>query len=265
MTLLATARTLVKQAAGQAAAAALPQCSFSRTLFVLGHMRCGSTALANVLCAHPAISGYGETHVAYDHPAALGQLVINQQRRGAWNPAARHLFDKILHSRYDGAADRGFCGAHAIFLVREPVATVLSIRTLFARLGSPEYASDAAAADYYEERLGRLTTLWNAFAPERRIGLSHAGLTADPDRALAQISAMLALDPPLANRYERAGKTLTHGAGDPLSSHRFGAIVPAERTTSLAGAARALDLPPARIEQLQARFAETCQRFGCPA
>ena len=55
-----------------------PQGRFDRCLFLVGHMRCGSTALANVLCAHPSVSGYGETHVRYDRPSAPGALTSRE-------------------------------------------------------------------------------------------------------------------------------------------------------------------------------------------
>lgn len=250
-TLKAGARAAVKHAAGSIAHRMLPQCAFDQAIFLFGHMRCGSTAVSNVLCSHPQVSGYGEAHIAYDSPAALGRLAINQQRRKAWKPGARHLFDKILHSRYDAAADPGLDSAHGIFLIRAPHETILSIRTLFARIGSADYANDEAAATYYEARLAQLARLWPRFAPERRIGASYAGLTAAPEPFLARLSALIGLDPPLTNHYERSEQSQRPGAGDPLSSHRFNAIVAPERSSTLGRDRRELDLPSGQAERLE--------------
>ena len=93
-----------------------PQGRFDRCLFLVGHMRCGSTALANVLCAHPSVSGYGETHVRYDRPSAPGALILNQLRRGRWRPRATHLFDKLLHDDLDATPPPAFFTARAIFV-----------------------------------------------------------------------------------------------------------------------------------------------------
>ena len=100
-------------------------------MFMIGHMQCGSTALANVLCSRPEVSGYGDAHIAYRGQSALGVLVLNQWRRGAWRRGAQHLFDKILHSRYDVGAPPAFSEARAIFVFRPPVESIRSIRALF--------------------------------------------------------------------------------------------------------------------------------------
>lgn len=249
---------MIKHAASLATSLVDSRCRFDRAIFVLGHMRCGSTALSHILCDHPAVSGYGEAHIRYDGQAALGTLVLNQMRRKALRRDAPRLFDKVLHSRYDAAPSPEFYRARAVFLIREPAPTILSIRKLFATIGSGEYATDTEAADYYEERLGTLLRHWHAFAPERRIGFSFAALTAAPDRALAAVSSRLGLSPPLANRYASRGGAMAHGAGDPLASHKHNAIVAADLSTTLKDAGRPLDLPVARQDALAALYQTAC-------
>ena len=250
---------MIKPLAGQLVSHIAPQCRFHRVIFVLGHMRCGSTALANILCSRADISGYGETHIRYDHRRALGTLAINQLRRKAWRPRAKYLFDKILHSRYDADPAPDFFEASAIFIVREPVATVRSIRKLFQAIGSAEYATDSLAADYYERRLEQLLTNWSQFPADRRIGLSFDQLTSDPDTTLAAISSRLRLTPPLANRYNVPIKADTPGAGDPLSAHRFNSIVSGDRSTSLAGKSQTIDISTSRLVQLEKLYWTTHQ------
>jgi hypothetical protein len=248
-------RALAKTIAGTTVSALAPQCDFARAIFIIGHMRCGSTALSNVLVSRPEFSGYGEAHIAYEGQSALGVLLINQWRRRSWRPGAQYLFDKILHSRYDAAAGDAFFGARAIFLAREPDSAIRSIRTLFATLGSTEYGSDAAAADYYGERLSTMLGLWERFAPDRRLALSYAGVTADPEAALAAVSALAGINPPLTNRYEARAASVAPGAGDPLRSGRFQRIEPATRATSLAGTRPPLALAPERRQDLRSLFA----------
>lgn len=245
---------MLKRYASLATSAIDNRCRYDQTVFVLGHMRCGSTALSHILCDHPAISGYGEAHIRYDGRGALGTLVLNQLRRSALKAGARHLFDKILHSRYDADPASDFYTARAIFLIREPAESILSIRKLFATIGSGEYATDEAAADYYEERLRTLLEHWHRFPVERRIGLSFAALTAEPEAALAAISHRLELSPPLANHYAPRDKVMGHGAGDPLVSHQHSGIVTGDRPTTLKDGRRSLELPIARQDALAALY-----------
>lgn len=169
-----TLRDMTKAVVGQAAALS-PQCRYDRAIFILAHMRCGSTALSNILCSRPDVSGYGEAHVRYDDESALGRLVVNQALRRAWKPGARHLFDKILHNRHDAAAPKAFFAARAIFVVREPGAAIRSIRKLYADLGRDEYGTDVEATEYYVERLQAMARMWGHFSAERRVGVSHSG------------------------------------------------------------------------------------------
>jgi hypothetical protein len=232
----------------------LPQCDPARAVFVIGHMRCGSTALSNVLVSRPEFSGYGEAHITYGSRAALGVLLLNQWRRRSWRPQATHLFDKILHSRYDAAAWPGFFTARAIFVARAPEAAIASIRALFAAIGSAEYGSDGEAAAYYAERLETMLALWPRFAPGRRLALAYEALTAAPDAELARAGTMLGLASPLANRYVPPAAGQARGAGDPLMSHRFARI---DAGASGQAARPALDIRPNvrdRLTELHERF-----------
>lgn len=241
---------MIKHMAGTATALFNPKCNFDSMLFILGHMRCGSTALSHILCSHPQISGYGETHIRYNGNPALGLLVLNQVRRRAYSAGARLLFDKILHSRYDSDVDSAFFNARAIFMVREPVDTIRSIRRLFATLGSSEYSTDTLAADYYEERVSSLLGIWDRFSLERRIGMSYAQLTAEPEVKIIGISQMLGLSPPLTNHYAQPKHRLGHGVGDPLASHKYNQIVPATHSTTLVDDRHPLELSDARLTGL---------------
>ncbi len=253
---------MVKRFIGRATALVNPQCRFDKAIFIIGHMRCGSTAMSHILCSRPEISGYGEAHIRYDTASALGALALNQARRDKWKPKAAHLFDKILHSRYDGNVARDFATAYAIFMIREPIETIRSIRTLFETIGSGEYATDIEAADYYEERISALADMWPRFRPDRRFGMAYEALTCAPDAMLARVSSMLSLTPSLENRYERPNGRMDHGAGDPLSSHKFDCIVPKVPSNARRAKQPDLELPDHRIRDLQVRFQSMCDAFS---
>jgi hypothetical protein len=242
----------LKGVAGRVVAGFSPQCDFGHAVFVIGHMRCGSTALSNILVDRPEISGYGEAHIAYRSAADLGTLVLNQRRRGSWRASAPHLFDKILHSRYDAVAGAEFFGARAVFVARRPAATIGSIRTLFAALGSTEYDSDAACAAYLEERMATMLALWPRFQPARRLALTHAALIGDTERSLTAVSTLLGLTPPLRNAYAQRTAAQARGAGDPLAAHMHTRI---EARPTTPGPAT-LAVPAAVMARLDALYAE---------
>ena len=209
-----------KRTAGWLLSRSMPRYRYHHCIFILAHMRCGSTALSNILCSRPDISGYGEAHVCHDGPAALGRLAVNQMRRGGWRPQAHYLFDKILHSRHDCDVPTEFFEARAIFIVRRPEQAIASIVRLFTRLDRKEYETASEAAQYYVERLAALEGMWHRFPGFRRIGLTHEALLQDPDRALSAVSGRFGFSPPLENRYVSPPASRRGGGGDPLVSGR---------------------------------------------
>jgi len=252
-------RESTKRAAGWAISRAVPRYRFANCLFILAHMRCGSTALANILCSRPDVSGYGESHVRHDGRDALGRLALNQMRRGGWKPGARFLFDKVLHDRHDDAVPADFFDSRAIFVIRRPEEAIRSIVSLFQRLDRDEYTTLDEAADYYAMRLARLEQLWARYPQHRRVGITHDVLMGDPEGALRRISDRLNIAPVLENRYVSLAASRRGGGGDPFASGLHGQIEP--------GLARApeymapLDLSPRRqaivadrYERLRAAF-----------
>ncbi|EHJ61754.1 sulfotransferase family protein [Novosphingobium pentaromativorans] len=200
--------------------------SYRNCVFILAHMRCGSTALSNILCSREDISGYGEAHVRYDGPGALGRLAINQMRRDGWRPGARLLFDKILHNRHDEQALPQFFDARAIFIARRPDEAIASIADLFTRLGRKAYDTPQKAAVYYAERIEALSDLWMRFPAHRRIGIRHDQLMRTPNEALERISRHLHFSPALRNEYISTAASRERGGGDPLVSGRHNRIEP---------------------------------------
>ena len=215
----------LKHNLGAATNALLPQCNYSRCIFLIGHMRCGSTALSNILCSRPDISGYGETHISYTDKNGPGALVLNQLKRSAWKPQADYLFDKILHNVLDSKPPEEFFKSCAIFLIRDPKAAIPSILNLSQKTGMREYATFKDAESYYTDRLLHIKTLWKRFPSDKRCGFTHDALTQDTKTVLNTISQFLGLESPLRNYYAPSRATKQHGTGDPLNAHKHDAIV----------------------------------------
>lgn len=258
--MISTPRKLVKQGAGWLLAHSSRKFHFRNGIFILAHMRCGSTALSNILCSRDDVSGYGEAHIRYDGRAALGQLALNQRRRGGWSGSAAYLFDKILHNRHDSDVPPEFFDARAIFVIREPEPAIRSICKLFADLGRAEYQTHQLAAQYYAERLHMLAALWDRFAPEHRCGITHAALLGQPDAALAHISAQLNFYPPLENRYVSNAASRKGGGGDPMISGKHSKIEPALLKPAQPFAALELEEP--LIIAVRAAYRDMERRFA---
>ncbi len=200
------------------------QCRFEQCIFILAHMRCGSTALSNIFCSRPDVSGYGEAHIDYALPDALGRLVVNQALRRSWSFRATHLFDKVLHNRHDENASSDFFNARAVFLARPPGRTIRSICALYRSLGRREYETQEQAADYYLARLEALQGLWHRFPADRRIGLTYSELLSVPETALDRITQRFSIKPCLENSYESPSASQSGGGGDPTMSARHSKI-----------------------------------------
>lgn len=244
-------REFAKDAVGTAIFHANPRCRYEDTVFILAHMRCGSTALSNIFCSRDDFSGYGESHTDYSMRSRLGRLQFKHLARRAWKPGATSLFDKILHSPHDHDAPPEFFRAKAVFLAREPRATIRSIRSLFADGTDRLYRTHEEAAVYYIERVTALTGLWQRFDAGRRVGLTHDQLVADPEAQLARISDALGIRPRLANAYRNRAATHRHGDGDPVNSVRFNRI---ERRVPTKRAAPPLDVPDRVLADAEAAY-----------
>jgi len=245
---------MIKQLAGGATALIDRRCQFDKAVFILGHMRCGSTALSHILCSHEQISGYGEAHIRYKDRSALGLLILNQIKRNGHLSSSKYLFDKILHSRYDSDVSDHFFNSYAIFIIREPINTIKSIGKLFKLIGSNEYSNDVFIANYYEERLSTLIRNWEKFPFSQKIGISFQQLTSDTDNMLDQISNMIGLEPALTNKYEQPKNKLGHGAGDPLTSHKYNKIISDNISTTSTDVAHNINLPESRITELDSLY-----------
>lgn len=219
-------RKYARIGAGWLASKTFAKHDFRDCIFIIAHMRCGSTALSNILCTRPEIAGYGETHVRYDLPSAMGRLSFNLYRRDAFDNKAAHLLDKILHSSLMSDVPEEFFQARAIFMLREPEASIVSIDRLYEKLDRPLFRGHKAAAEYYASRVQDLSEVWERFPADRRIGLTHAGLMRDPEGALDQISRHFGFTPPLENAYVSPKGSRTGGGGDPLVSGKYDRIVP---------------------------------------
>jgi hypothetical protein len=223
-----------------------------RVLFVLSHMRSGSSLLTHVLVTNPAIIGYGETHIQYQSEGdvrrllervygTLGTLAMNQT----------YVLDKLLHNHK--AIDTVIQGEAmtAIFLLREPQGTLTSLRKL-----KPDWSAEKAM-DYYVQRLQ-----WLEAAARSRQGLGRAScfltygdLLERTATVLEGLQTFLGVDRPFSEQYNLLPTTGIKSIGDSSALVKAGHIV----RRSPPNAWNPEDWPPGAIDQLEAAYHHTDQ------
>lgn len=127
-----------------------------RFLFVVGHMRSGSSLLMHVLNSHPSILGYGETHRRYHGVADLVHLErevfekLHVDHGGT--PSYRYVADKILHDYIWDADVLTLTSLKMLVSVRSPERSLRSILDL----GLAGIQTEAQVLAYYVELLDRI-------------------------------------------------------------------------------------------------------------
>jgi hypothetical protein len=194
-------------------------------IFILSHMRSGSTLLTHLLVSNPAICGYGETRTRYFSRREFGILtgkVVYTLRGELRSSGKRYVLDKLLHDRFVGPeCVETLCGADVkiIFLLREPLGTLGS---LVRRLGHTE----AHALDYYLQRLKMLQKYGDTLTPKSScVALTYDQLLHRTQDIFRLLEHFLELDCSLMETYRILPTTGRRRVGDPSSKIRSGKII----------------------------------------
>lgn len=217
-------------------------------LFVLGHMRSGSSLLHHILVSHPDLLGCGERNATYDSGDDLHRLHLaaRRHRRAYWK-TYRYLVDQVNHDRFVPRAD--FLSRHrirTIFLVREPAGTLSSMVRV---LGKHYGMTREQALEYYLGRLARMVDYGRALDdPERGALVTYDALVDRAAPTLVQLQRFLDLQTGFSPSYQVF--EFTGKRGDPGPSIRLGVVtrpVPGEP----------VDIPPRQLAQAQEAYDET--------
>lgn len=194
-----------------------------RYLFILGHMRSGSSLLSHILMSHPSVSGLGERNATYRETTDFDTLAMQAHFRRALLRPRRYVVDQINHTRMTPKPDllnRG--DVRRIFLVREPAASLASMLGEFGDL----YDFDTEKAQtYYIERLNAMCRMADHMSErDHSFFLTYDEMTRRPEETLEALSAFLDVTPALSPDYKIF--SFTGLRGDPSQKIRTGTIVP---------------------------------------
>lgn len=188
-------------------------------VFILGHIRSGSTLLAHILASHPNFAGAGETHISYKTAADLPTLV---SRTSAFlhRPILRktYVVDQINHEYVSDDVLRSEQVCKCIILIRQPEATLKSMMNLFK-------CDERNALDRYTERLTSLTQ-YGSLLERRAMLVEYDGLVDRTDETLAALTRFFDLKSPLTSSYATHRMTARiPGVGDPSNNIKSGRVV----------------------------------------
>lgn len=215
----------------------------TRTLFVVGLHRSGTSVLERVLSGHSAVVDGGENHV---FPAAMrwatghrgaGVLDLTTVERAArlgpddwaevgsrldayaaWRSDAAPWFVEKLppNALHVGFILRAMPHARVLHMRRDPADTCFSnLRTFFAD-GIAPYSYDQRALARHALRHSALMRHWMTRARDRMLELDYAAFVADPDAEVRRVCDWLGLafEPQMLDVGRDAGYTATASVGE---------------------------------------------------
>ena len=228
-------------------------------LFLVGHMRSGSSLLTHILDTNPEITSYGETHLRYKSGRDVDWLVQDVFPTLRRLRLTRYVMDKVVqeHHLCDEVFRREDC--YFIFLVRDPDASVRSMVRAFPTWKGKEHldrdAAIAKAIAHYNARLRSISREAELIGdPNRAVFLRHADLVDRTKESFTLVQTMLGLTSPLSEEYSLSRTTGEFGKGDSSDSIRKGFI-----DRKIVHAEQSLDrqvLSPSDI-----LFEDTCDRL----
>lgn len=232
-----------------------------KVLFILSHMRSGSSLLTHLLVNNPEIMGFGETHVKYSSGNAFKQLLMkvynNVQEYNKVQDFKKlimnhqYVLDKVLHdSRFVDESFLESDNIRAIFLIREPKRTLVSLLDL-----KPHWTEDDALHHYIK----RLATL-EKYAKrinnkERSFALTHQQLLDNTNLAFEGFQDFLKTKEGFTEKYEILKTTGKRNFGDFKENIKAGHIVREARKIDI-------QVSSETVGKAQQAFAQCCQTLS---
>jgi hypothetical protein len=190
-------------------------------VFILSHMRSGSTLLSHLFASHPDFSAAGETHVTYRSATDLPELLlVTCQWLHKLQLRAPYVVDQINHNRL--VATEMLSSPlidKCVILTRSPEGTVPSLLKLYDW-------QEVQAVDYYVDRLAALAA-YGRILGQRAILVDYDDLVDRTEDSLAALTEFFGASVPFAPTYVE--RRSTGRSGDPSSNIHAGRII---RTSS---------------------------------
>jgi hypothetical protein len=173
-----------------------------RFIFILSHMRSGSSLLTKLISDNPDVNGFGETYLPYrtprDYGSSIGKILrVNRQSKK--NGQGRYILDKLLFDYLlplDAIDLLLAKNVRVIFLIREPkpaIASMMNTMKMTAEESCNYYITRLAMLERYAEIIT---------ASSQAVMVTHKQILEQTDAVFRFLEHYLDLSVPLQETYE---------------------------------------------------------------
>jgi hypothetical protein len=230
-----------------------------KVLFILSHMRSGSSLLTHLLNSNPEIIGFGETHLTYTNERDFKKLLFTLHWRSREIKMDHtYMLDKVLHDHKFLATDfLRSDSVRAVFLLREPKRTLASI------LDIKPHQNEDQALDYYVKRLATLESYAKLIdSKEKTLFITHEQVVHQSPTVFRSLQDHLQTKTGFSEEYKVLKTTGKRGVGDSSENIKAGRIVKKERKLEIPISDPVLDKARAAFDRCYETLADYCDAIS---
>jgi len=180
-------------------------------VFIIGHMRSGSSLVSHIIFSNSAVIGYGETHNKYEDVTDFGAVAARICRKTRQMPLGKRYFlDKVLHKEH--IKDNKIMNHDAVsivFITRRPDHAMSSI------VENTPISDPKEAYDHYVGQVKYISKLSRTTSKDKWIHVSHEDLIKNTASTFNLIEDLMDLPENLSESYEITKFTGKSPIGDP--------------------------------------------------
>jgi len=192
-----------------------------KSLFILSHMRAGSSLLANLLMSNKQILGFGESHFNYSSRQDFYSFATKVLRlnRKFWLHKNQYILDKVLQNQITDPAILFSPDVYVIFLIRHPYLTLPSLMKF------KYIQSELKALSNYTGSLSRLIRYSRYTDKKRTIFIDYGDLISKFDTVAYSLHKFLGLENKITRSYKLNRFIGFRGTGDPGPNILTGKVI----------------------------------------
>ncbi len=236
-----------------------------KVIFILSHMRSGSSLLTHLLISNPEIKGYGESHIRYQTDENIKSLIYktyfhNQQFTNLKDLSKlkmdhTYILDKLLHDKkllnQDFLTKDNF---YFVFLIREPQ------RSLMSMLDHKPHWKEEDAMNYYCQRLSTLSEYSTIIGDKSHsLAFTYTQLINQTDYVFQALQKFLKTDQGFSEKYQVLKTTGKRNIGDFKENIRSGRIIRKQRSINFSISPHLLEEAKEKFEQCRSILQQYCQ------
>lgn len=192
-------------------------------IFIMGHMRTGSSLLEHILSSNKDIIGAGEQARVYkENYDIIKSNFFCRRKNEQYTTSFNYFTDQILHDRFTPNLDfLTQIKAKYIFIIRDPIETISSLENGPGgfKINAKGYCN---TINYYKHRVESLINLSETLNDKSTFFLTYHNLVDDTISTLNNLTTFLNLEEPLSQRYKL--KKTTGRLGDSSDNIKIGFI-----------------------------------------